>query len=186
MSINVTIESKAILKHEPMEAFERLHKNVHHLDCVLPPVDHIESVKTHDRGDEVVSKNRWTIGQSYIPGPLKNFLNLEDLECSTYVIWDKNNVRNEWASEITAFSFADVLGTVEFYTNNGNSYIEIGFDVTADSIPMVPTFLDSTAQSIVKSTVQAAFDSAITTIAQNLEELPQTRYDHKNEEHKNI
>ncbi len=178
MSISVTIDSKAQLEHEPEVAFDRLHKNVHHLDRVLPPVDRIQSIKTDDRGGKVISENRWTIGQSYIPGPLKSFLNLEDLECSTYVVWDKEDIRNEWVSEIAAFSFADVLGTVEFYIDQGNPYVEISLDITADSIPMVPSFLESTAQSIAKSTCQTAFDSAITTIAQNLEELPETQHVH--------
>lgn len=171
MSFDCTLNMKADLHHDYKTAFNTLSTNTHNVEDFIGAVDSITPV-TLDEGDETVfTENRWVVGGKYIPTSLTKLFGVDELAALTHVTWEKGAYKNTWTMDLETVDYFDVEGVIDFTEENEGDIVTMTIHIKADHIPMLPGFLEGTAESTVKTTLESVFNNALQTIADNMDTL---------------
>lgn len=171
MSFECKLNVKADLNHDFKKAFRTLSTNTHNVEPFVKAVDKIKPVTIKENEEVVFTENRWSVGGKYIPSVLNRFFGISELGALTHVTWNKDSFSNTWTLDLETVDCFDVSGVINFKKENCNDLIEMTIQIEADNVPMLPTFLEGTAENTVRATLTGVFQHALQTIADNMDSL---------------
>lgn len=175
MAFDCTLSVESELDHDYEKAYKAMSTNTHNLEPFIGAVNEINPVTIDVDDGRVFTENRWVVGRSYIPDVLFKYFGLNELAAVTHVSWNHDTVKNTWTMDLETVDYFDVSGSVDFYENHGDDRVSMTINIEAESLPMLPVFLESTAESTVKMTLESVFTNALQTVSDNMDTLIEKR-----------